>query len=151
MRAIGLAVALGLLALPLDGQAGNSRYGYNWDEIGAEFCRVSLAGDMDGLQPLLTRSLRDLLRAASANPELPSARTLFQSFVNEVPECQVDTRNAALIDIARSNGGGAGPAWTDILVVAPEPDGTTRIDDVLFATRKSDTLRARLQVYAGQR
>lgn len=131
------------------GSGGNSRYGYNWDEIGTEFCRLTLANDMAGLAPLLTGSLRQLIEAASANPELPPARTLFQTYVNEVSGCSADTRNAALVEIARSNGGRA-PAWTDILVISPEADGTSRIDDVLFATRKSDTLRARLQVYAGR-
>jgi hypothetical protein len=34
-------------------------------------------------------------------------------------------------------------------VIVPEMDGSSRIDDVLFATRKSDTLRARLRGFAG--
>jgi hypothetical protein len=58
------------------------------------------------------------------------------------------TRNAALVEIRRSGRNGAAPSWTEYLVVAPEPDGTTRIDDVLFATRRSDTLRARLRAIA---
>ncbi len=147
MRAIGLAALAGL-ALPIAAGAGESRY--DWDAIGTEFCRQTLAGDMNGLAPLLSRSLRELIEAASANPDLPTARTLFQTYVNEVPECRADTFNAALVQISRSNTGGGAPAWTDLLVVTPEPDGTTRIDDVLFATRKSDTLRARLQAYSGR-
>lgn len=52
------------------------------------------------------------------------------------------TRNAALIEITRSGPKGAAPSWTEYLVVTPEADGGSRIDDVLFATRRSDTLRA---------
>jgi hypothetical protein len=148
MRKIGMIAVLAV-ALPCDAAAG-SRYGYDWDALGTEFCRLTLLGDMDNLSPLLSPSLRELIQAASANPELPPARTLFQTFGNEVPECRARTSNAALVEITRSNARGRAPAWTDILVVAPEPDGTTRIDDVLFATRKSDTLRARLEVYAGR-
>ena len=33
-------------------------------------------------------------------------------------------------------------------MIVPEADGTSRIDDVLFATRRSDTLRARLAYFA---
>jgi hypothetical protein len=148
MRKLGLIAVLAL-ALP-SGAAAESRYGYDWDALGLEFCRQTLLGDMQGVAPLLSRSLRELIAAASANPELPPARTLFQTYVNEVPECQASTRNAALVEVTRSNAGGRAPVWVDILVMAPEPDGTTRIDDVLFATRKSDTLRARLEVYAGR-
>lgn len=145
---VAAAVISGLLCQPAF--AGKSKYGYNWDEIGIEFCRLTLADDMAGMAGLLSASLRELLGAATANPELPPARTLFQTFANEVPECRAATRNAALVDITRSNLRGKSPAWTDMLVVAPDPDGSTRIDDVLFATRKSDTLRARLEVYAGR-
>ena len=53
------------------------------------------------------------------------------------------------IEITRGQPGGAG--WREYLVVSPAADGTTRIDDVLFATRRSDTLRARLAAYAGAR
>jgi hypothetical protein len=81
---------------------------------------------------------------------MPPARVLFQTYANEVPVCQVRTRNAALVEVRRSNAGGAAPAWTEYLVIVPERDGTTRIDDVLFATRRSDTLRARLYSYAGR-
>jgi hypothetical protein len=69
-------------------------------------------------------------------------RAFFQAYDAEVG-CEPSTRNAALIEIRRSAGGGS-PSWTDYLVVVPERDGTTRIDDILFATRRSDTLRTRL-------
>ena len=73
---------------------------------------------------------------------------MFQSYTNAVPVCKANTRNAALIEIQRSGPRGAPPSWTEYLVVVPEADGTTRIDDVLFATRRSDTLRARLRAIA---
>jgi hypothetical protein len=76
---------------------------------------------------------------------------LFQSYVNEVPNCTASTRNAALVEIRRSNAGGGAPSWTEYLVIVPERDGSSRVDDVLFATRRSDTLRARLDHYAATR
>ena len=91
------------------------------------------------------------LDAASANPKMLPARTLFQTYTNAVSECSASTRNVALVEIRRSKPGGAPPSWTEYLVIVPEPDGTSRIDDVLFATRKSDTLRARLAYYAATR
>ena len=45
--------------------------------------------------------------------------------------------------------GGAAPAWTEYLVIVPQLDGTSRIDDILFATRRSDTLRSRMSTLAG--
>lgn len=57
------------------------------------------------------------------------------------------TISAAIVQVERSAPGG--PSWNEYLVIVPERDGTTRIDDVLFATRKSDTLRNRLAAYAG--
>ena len=45
----------------------------------------------------------------------------------------------------------AAPAWTEYLVIVPEADGTSRVDDVLFASRRSDTLRARLAYFAAMR
>lgn len=120
---------------------------FNWDKLGAEFCRLSLAGDLDGMRDILSPSLMAEIEAASRNPELLRPNVLFQSYMNEVSLCRAETRNAALVAITRSNPGGASPSWTEYLVVAPEPDGTTRIDDVLFATRRSDTLRARLDYY----
>ncbi|MEM8571363.1 MAG: hypothetical protein AAGG56_10675 [Pseudomonadota bacterium] len=131
--------------------AQGSRSAFNWDALGQEFCQRTLAGDMQGVAPLLTQSLRELLQAAAARAELPPARTLFQTYTNEVSDCTAATRNAALVDIRRSNPGGSAPAWTDMLMITPEADGGSRIDDVLFATRKSDTLRVRLEIYAGRR
>ena len=45
---------------------------------------------------------------------------------------------------------GAAPAWREWLVIVPERDGTTRIDDILFSTRRSDTLRARLGIMGAE-
>jgi hypothetical protein len=147
MRA--LAVLAAGLALATSALAAQSNY--DWDALGAEFCRLTLAGDMDGLRPLLSTELRGNLDAAAANPKLLPARILFQTYTNEVSQCSALTRNAALVEIRRSKPGGAPPSWTEYLVIVPEPDGTSRIDDVLFATRKSDTLRARLAYYAATR
>jgi hypothetical protein len=141
--------ALVLAVLAVGPASAGSRF--NWDEIGSEFCRLTLAGDMAGLRPLLTDSLAAAIEAASANPTLMPPNVLFQSYTNEVPRCEAQTRNVALVEIRRSNPGRAAPAWSDYLVMVPEPDGTTRIDDVLFATRRSDTLRARLAYYAAFR
>jgi len=121
---------------------------YNWDALGAEFCRLSTAGDMAGLRPLLSAQLRQDIDAAALSSELMPARVLFQSYTNEVPVCTARTRNAALVEIKRSKPGGAPPNWTEYLVIVPEADGSSRIDDVLFATRRSDTLRARLGYFA---
>lgn len=121
---------------------------YNWDALAAEFCRLTLAGDMAGLRPLLSEELAADITAAAQRGNLPPARVLFQTYTSEVPVCRVRTRNAAIVEIQRSNPGGAAPAWSEYLVIVPERDGTTRIDDVLFATRRSDTLRARLHAYA---
>jgi hypothetical protein len=74
-------------------------------------------------------------------------QVLFQSYTNVVPVCEARTRNAAIVEIRRSKAGGAHPSWTEYLVIVPEADGTSRVDDVLFATRRSDTLRARLSYY----
>jgi hypothetical protein len=124
---------------------------YDWDALGAEFCRLTVAGDLQGLRPLLTDSLAQAIQAAAANPNLLPPQVLFQSYTNEVPECEARTRNAALVEIRRSKPGGAPPSWTEYLVITPEADGTSRVDDVLFATRRSDTLRARLGYYAAMR
>lgn len=123
---------------------------YNWDAIGTEFCKATLAGDMAALRPLLTDSLAQNIEfaASAGNPQMPPARVLFQTYVNEVPACEARTLNAALVRITRSQPGG--PSWSEYLMIVPEMDGTSRVDDVLFATRKSDTLRARLALYAGR-
>lgn len=140
-----LLLAAALLA---SASAAGANTKYDWDALGAEFCRLSLAGDLTGMADLLTPSLLERIKAASANPELPSPRVLFQSYVNEVPVCEAHTRNAAIVAITRSMPGGAAPAWTEYVEVVPLADGTTRIDNVLFATRRSDTLRARLDAWA---
>lgn len=142
LRAALAAVAIAA-ALPQPATAN-----YDWNDLGAEFCRLTLLGDLSAMRPILSEQLAADIRAAAARTTLPPARVLFQSYTQEVPVCQVRTRSAAIIEIQRSNPGGAAPAWTEYLVVVPEHDGTTRIDDVLFATRRSDTLRARLQSWA---
>lgn len=117
---------------------------YNWDELGGEFCRLTLAGDLDGLRAILTPSLVAKIQAARGNDLMPPPNVLFQSYVNEVPVCRASTRNVAIVAITRSMPGGGAPSWTEYLEVVPLADGTTRIDNVLFATRRSDTLRTRL-------
>jgi len=146
MRGIEAALAATVLAASLQPAAAAGRY--DWDDLGTEFCRLSMAGDLAAMRPLLTGSLADLIVAASANPEILPPRVLFQTYTNEVPVCEAHTRNAALVEIRRSRPGGA--AWSEYLVVVPEIDGTTRIDDILFATRRSDTLRSRLDHLAGR-
>lgn len=143
MRGMVLAAALVSAAA---GPAAAERY--DWDRLGAEFCRLTVAGDMAGLRPLLSNSLAAAIQAAARNPDLLPPQVLFQSYTNIVPVCEAHTRNAALVEIRRSKPGGAPPSWTEYLVIVPEADGTSRIDDVLFATRRSDTLRARLGYFA---
>jgi hypothetical protein len=141
-----------LLALAVAAMGSDARAtSYNWDALGAEFCKLTLAGDMAGLRPLLTDSLAALIAAAAGNPNMPPPRLLFQTYTNAVPVCQARTRNVALVEIHRAAAGGGTLAWSEYLVMVPEPDGTTRIDDVLFATRRSDTLRARLDYFAATR
>ena len=140
MRLALAAVAL-LLGVPADAASR-----YNWDALGAEFCRLTVAGELAGLAPILSRQLAADIAFAASRTDLPPARILFQTYANEVPTCEAQTLNAALVEVRRSGPGA--PAWSDYLVIVPESDGTSRIDDVLFATRKSDTLRARLRAYA---
>ncbi|WP_299132794.1 hypothetical protein [uncultured Amaricoccus sp.] len=148
-RSLALLLAISLLAGPAGAAERKSKF--NWDALGTEFCRLTVAGDLAGLRDLLSDSLaQDIAHAAARNPGLPPARVLFQSYTNEVPVCEAHTRNAAIIAVTRSNPDGAAPAWTEYVEVVPAPDGTTRIDNVLFATRRSDTLRARLEFYAAQ-
>ncbi len=123
---------------------------YDWNDLGTEFCRLTLMGDLPGMRNILSEQLAADIAFAASRTQLPPARVLFQSYTQEVPVCQVRTRNAAIVEIHRSNPGGAAPAWSEYLVIVPERDGTTRIDDVLFATRRSDTLRARLHGWARQ-
>jgi hypothetical protein len=145
-RALCAAALALLLAVPATGaQRGKAKF--DWDALGAEFCRLTLAGDMAGLRPLLSESLAQDIAAAASNPALMPPQVLFQSYTNVVPVCEARTRNAAIVEIRRSKAGGAPPSWTEYLVIVPEADGTSRVDDVLFATRRSDTLRARLAYY----
>lgn len=141
-----LVAAIGaglLLAVPAEAASK-----FNWDALGAEFCRLSTAGDLTDMRPILTESLARDIEAAAGTGRLPPARVLFQSYTNEVPLCIATTKSAALVEIRRSREGGAAPAWIEYLVIVPEMDGGSRIDDVLFATRRSDTLRGRLAAYA---
>lgn len=137
-----------LAALALSAAAATAAQSFDWDALGAEFCARSTAGDLAGLVPLISPGLAQEIAFAYGRAGEPVPPTLFQSYTNVVPVCQARTRNAALIEVTRSGPRGAAPAWTEYLVVAPEADGTTRIDDVLFATRRSDTLRARLRAIA---
>jgi hypothetical protein len=117
--------------------------GFNWDGIGQAFCRAAVAEDVRGLAPVLSPSLRQLIEAAGRQGGA-STRMLLQGYDAPAPGCTVRTRNAAIVEVRRVTAGGDG--WTDYLVVAPEADGTTRIDDILFATRRSETLRERLRI-----
>ncbi len=143
-----LCALVASLAVPA-GAAQKTRY--NWDALGAEFCRLSVAGDLAGMRSLFTADLNRAIDAAAGNQAMMPPRVLFQSYTNEVSECSAHTRNAALVEIDRSKPGGAPPSWAEYLVIVPEADGTSRIDDVLFATRRSDTLRARLGYFAATR
>lgn len=122
---------------------------FDWTALGTEFCAGTLAGSLASLRPLLSTQLAADIEYAAATGALPETRILFQTYADEVPVCRVRTLNAALVEIERSGPGGAPPAWKEYLVIVPERDGSSRIDDVLFATRRSDTLRARLQAWAG--
>jgi hypothetical protein len=145
MRRLVLALAVVCASGPA--QAGK----FDWDELGAEFCRLTVAGDLAGLRPILSDALASDIAAAGGNADLMPPRVLFQTYTNEVPVCEARTHNAALVEIRRSGPGGSTPSWTEYLVIVPETDGTSRIDDVLFATRRSDTLRARLGHFAARR
>jgi len=134
-------MALALSGLASHGAEAQSKF--NWDDLGAEFCRLTQAGDMAGLLDLVTPELSSEIRRAAASGQIQPARTLFQSYTNEVPVCQASTRNAAIVEIVRGVPGGS-PSWREYLVITPVADGTMRVDDVLFATRRSDTLRSRL-------
>ncbi len=141
-----LNIRAAIMALILSGPASHAAQAqgkFDWDDLGAEFCRLTLADDMGGLLNLVTPELSSEIRRAASKTQIQPARTLFQSYTNEVPVCQASTRNAALVEIVRGAPGGA-PAWREYLVITPVADGTMRVDDVLFATRRSDTLRSRL-------
>jgi hypothetical protein len=116
---------------------------FDWDEIGSAFCRSAVAEDVAGLGPILTPSLRSLIEQAHARGPVPP-RLLLQGYDIAAPGCTARTRNAAIVDIARE--GAEGERWRDQLVMVPERDGSTRIDDILYGTRPSDTLRERLRL-----
>lgn len=141
-RALLLAAALAASAGPAPAAS------FNWDDLGAEFCALSVAGSLAGIRPLITDGLAQEIAFAFARAGEAPPPTLFQTYADPVPVCKAKTRNAALIEITRAGARGA-PAWTEYLVVGPEADGAIRIDDVLFATRRSDTLRSRLRALAG--
>jgi hypothetical protein len=145
-----LTIRAAIMALALSGvtPSAQAESKFNWDDLGAEFCRLTLANDMSGLLDLVTPELSSEIRRAASKTQIQPARTLFQSYSNEVPVCQASTRSAALVEIVRGVSGGAGPVWREYLVITPVADGTMRVDDVLFATRRSDTLRARLGALA---
>ena len=69
----------------------------NWNDLGKEFCRQTMAGELEGIWPLLTRRLREDIGAASTNANLPSFKTLFQTYPNNVTSCSERTRNVALV------------------------------------------------------
>jgi len=140
-----LSVGIVVAGLALPGIA--AAQDFNWDALGTEFCRATLTGDINQIAPLLSNRLTADIRSKLGSPDMPPARVLFQTYLNEVETCQASTRNAALVEIKRAAFGVGGPTWSDYLVIVPETDGTMRIDDVLFATRRSDTLRARLAAY----
>ena len=147
----GLRAAL-VLALVAGTQAEAQSQRFNWDAIGVAWCQRALAKDVRGLGPLLTPSLAQAIETAVARADGPVSPTLLlQSYSNPAPVCTARTRNVALVEIGRSGPGGAAPAWTEYLVIVPQPDGSNRIDDVLFATRRSDTLRTRLNALARAR
>jgi hypothetical protein len=137
MKHLILAALIAAAATPSAAQR------FNWDQLGQDFCRYSAANDLPNLNRIITPDLAAMIQAAYSRRqgELPP-RVFFQAYDAEV-DCEAATRNAALVEIRRRGGGGV-PAWSDYLVVVPERDGTTRIDDILFATRRSDTLRTRL-------
>ncbi len=143
---LAAALALGLSAATSAASA-ESKGRYDWDALGTEFCRLSLSGDLAAMSSILTPELLARIEAAraSGNPRMPPPNLLFQSYVNDVPVCEAHTRNVAIVAITRSMPGGGAPAWTEFVEVVPLADGTTRIDNVLFATRRGDTLRARLE------
>ena len=119
---------------------------FNWDKLGEAFCSATLAGDLAEIRPLITDGLAQAIEGAAGHPKLQPPRTMFQTYTNAVPSCSAKTINPAIVEITR--GAPGGPAWREYIVIVPEADGVSRIDDVLFATRKSDTLRARLRIMA---
>jgi hypothetical protein len=120
---------------------------FDWNDVGQTFCRAAVAEDLSGMEQILSPSLRQLIERAAQQAEV-RPRLLLQAYDAPASGCSVRTRNAAIVEVRRESPGG--PGWTDYLVMVPEVDGTTRIDDILFATRRSDTLRARLRLVVGR-
>lgn len=146
MQRLGTAALAIVLGTASAAPAAAQRF--DWSEIGTAFCRHAVAGDVAALGPLMTAPLRQLVEAAARRGNA-SPRFFVQSYDAAATGCAVRTRNAALVEIERSVPG-SNQRWIDYLVMVPEADGGTRIDDILFSTRRSDTLRARLaQVLAG--
>lgn len=144
-RRVLLAIAAALLLGGASAEAQGGRARFDWDGLGLEFCRLTLTNDLRGMGTILSVELLSLIQraAAASGTDAVAPRRLFQTYSDPVPLCTVRTRSAAIVEVQRSATGGT-PAWSDYLVIVPEADGTTRIDDVLFSTRRSDTLRARL-------
>lgn len=143
MRRRRIVLAL-VCALASPAAAQDQRF--DWDAIGAEFCKRALIGDVAGLRPLITDSLARAIEAAVGRSAAPVPPTyLLQSYSNPAPRCAASTRNVALVEIKRSGPGDAAPSWKEYLVMVPLADGSTRIDDIFYATRRSDTLRERLR------
>jgi hypothetical protein len=115
---------------------------FDWDHIGEAYCQAAQAGDLRSLGPALSPSLRRMMEGAAQRGDVPP-RLLLQAY-DAPARCAARTRNAAIVEVRREPAQGAG--WTDYLVMVPEADGSTRIDDILFATRRSDTLRERLRM-----
>ncbi len=138
----GLAAAVAVVCMAANAEAQP----FNWDEIGAAFCRAAVAEDLRSLGPVLSPSLRQKIEGAARQGEV-SPRMLLQAY-DAPARCSARTRNAAIVEVRREPAQGAG--WTDYLVMVPEADGSTRIDDILFATRRSDTLRERLKLALGR-
>ena len=114
---VAFAVA-GTFAAPA--RAGTA---FDYDALGEEFCRLTLAGDLAHLRPLLSRQLAAALDQAARNPALPPAEVLFQTYLTPVPRCT----NAALGRGAAGEEGRApaGSGWARAPVVArPGPRGS---------------------------
>ena len=100
--------------------------------------------------------LRDLLahRSPTRSPQpqpIPACRRRRASCSRAI---RTKCRNARRIPATRRSSrspqhtGRRRAGLDQYLEVVPEADGTTKIDNVLFATRRSDTLRSRLDAYA---
>ena len=63
------AAALAVLAAAPAGAVSR----FNWDALGDEFCRLTLAGDLAGLRPLLTVELQRAIEAAVDEPGADAA------------------------------------------------------------------------------